>query len=209
LPLKRTVRSTRLMERQTKKRRAPRVVKSDDDDGTRHKTKPESTRNSGEDLDMNDPFRLFMRAPETTKLLTANDESELISKIQDVMKIQKVRNDLQTQFSREPTVVELSSAIGISCRDLQSQIRIGKTSRDKLLYANFRMVIHIAKQFQGRGLGIRDLVQEGSLGLMKSVEKFKPQVGCRFGTYAYWWIRQAIRKALFQHSRTIRLPVMM
>ncbi|KAJ6381748.1 hypothetical protein OIU77_030424 [Salix suchowensis] len=68
------------------------------------------------------------------------------------------------------------------------------------------MVVHIAKRYQNRGLGLQDLLQEGSMGLMKSVEKFKPQVGCRFATYAYWWIRQTITKAIFQNSRTIRLP---
>nr|GMC98825.1 probable receptor-like protein kinase At5g47070 isoform X2 [Ipomoea batatas] len=80
-------------------------------------------------------------------------------------------------------------------------------SREKLINANLRMVVHIAKQYQGRGLSFQDMLQEGSLGLMKSVEKFKPQVGCRFATYAYWWIRQAIKKAIFQHSRAVRLPV--
>lgn len=68
------------------------------------------------------------------------------------------------------------------------------------------MVVHIAKQYQGRGLNLHDLLQAGSMGLLKSVEKFKPQAGCRFASYSYWWIRQSIRKAIFHHSRTIRLP---
>ncbi|XP_047325195.1 RNA polymerase sigma factor sigF, chloroplastic-like [Impatiens glandulifera] len=69
------------------------------------------------------------------------------------------------------------------------------------------MVVHIAKQYQNHDLKLHDLLQEGSMGLLKSVKKFKPQAGCRFAIYAYWWIRQSIRKAIFQHSRTIRLPV--
>ncbi|KAK4396369.1 RNA polymerase sigma factor sigF, chloroplastic [Sesamum angolense] len=117
-----------------------------------------------------------------------------------------MKSRLKVQFSREPTIVEWAAAAGISCQALQSQIHCGNSSRQKLICANFRMVVHIAKQYQGRGLSLQDLLQEGSMGLMRSVEKFKPQAGCRFATYAYWWIRQSIRKALFQHSRTIRLP---
>ena len=75
------------------------------------------------------------------------------------------------------------------------------------LYTNLRMVVHIAKQYQGRGLSLQDLLQLGSMGLIKVLEKSKPQVGCPFATYAYWWIRQTITKSIMPHSRTIRLHV--
>ncbi|KAI3472063.1 hypothetical protein Pfo_028751 [Paulownia fortunei] len=204
VPVQRTVRSTRLLERQTKRRRVPKPKVEVEE--TNHRKKPESHRKFDEGFDPNDPLRLFLWGPETTQLLTAKEESELIVKIQELMKLHEVRSRLQTQFSREPTLVEWAAAVGISCQALQSQVHCGNSSREKLIYANFRLVVHIAKQYQGRGLILQDLLQEGSMGLMRSVEKFKPQVGCRFATYAYWWIRQAIRKAIFQHSRTIRLP---
>ncbi|KAL0347174.1 UNVERIFIED_CONTAM: RNA polymerase sigma factor sigF, chloroplastic, partial [Sesamum calycinum] len=203
VPAQRTVRSTRLVERQMKRRRLPKPKIEVQE--TDHRRKPESHRKLDEGFDPNDPLRLFLRGPETTQLLTAIEESELIVKIQ-LMKLQEVKSRLKVQFSREPTLVEWAAAAGISCQALQSQIHCGNSSRQKLICANFRMVVHIAKQYQGRGLSLQDLLQEGSMGLMRSVEKFKPQAGCRFATYAYWWIRQSIRKALFQHSRTIRLP---
>ncbi|KAL0375062.1 UNVERIFIED_CONTAM: RNA polymerase sigma factor sigF, chloroplastic [Sesamum radiatum] len=204
VPAQRTVRSTRLVERQMKRRRVPKPKIEVQE--TNHRRKPESHRKIDEGFDPNDPLRLFLRGPETTQLLTAKEESELIVKIQDLMKLQEMKSRLKVQFSREPTLVEWAAAAGISCQALQSQIHCGNSSRKKLICANFRMVVHIAKQYQGRGLSLQDLLQEGSMGLMRSVEKFKPQAGCRFATYAYWWIRQSIRKALFQHSRTIRLP---
>lgn len=119
-----------------------------------------------------------------------------------------MKSKLQSQFGREPTLVEWAEAIGLRCSALQAELHSGNSSRDKLIYANLRMVVHIAKQYQSRGLSLQDLLQEGSMGLMKSVERFKPQVGCRFATYAYWWIRQTIRKSIMQHSRTVRLPVL-
>ncbi|KAK4419219.1 RNA polymerase sigma factor sigF, chloroplastic [Sesamum alatum] len=204
VPGQRTVRSTRLVERQMKRRRVPKPKIEVQE--TNHRRKPESHRKMDEGFDPNDPLRLFLRGPETTQLLTAKEESELIVKIQELMKLQEMKSRLKTQFSREPTLVEWAAAAGITCQALKSQIHVGNSSRQKLICANFRMVVHIAKQYQGRGLSFQDLLQEGSMGLMRSVEKFKPQAGCRFATYAYWWIRQAIRKALFQHSRTIRLP---
>ncbi|CAA3029603.1 RNA polymerase sigma factor sigF, chloroplastic [Olea europaea subsp. europaea] len=201
---KRTVRSTRLLERKTKRRRLPKSNLEVQENN--HPGRSEGQRKIGEGFDPNDPLRLFLGEPETRKLLTAKEESELIVKIQELMRLEEVKGQLQTQFSREPTLSEWADAVGLSCQTLQSHLQCGKRSREKLIYANFRMVVHIAKQYQGRGLSLQDLLQEGSMGLMRTVEKFKPQAGCRFATYAYWWIRQAIRKAIFQHSRTIRLP---
>ncbi|GFP83186.1 RNA polymerase sigma factor sigf chloroplastic [Phtheirospermum japonicum] len=204
VPVQRTVRSTRRLERQSKRRKVPKPKVEDHD--TNHRKKPESHRKFNDGFDPNDPLRLFLWAPETTQLLTAKEEFDLIEKIQELMKLNEVKSRLETQFSREPTLIEWAEAVGTSCHDLQSLVHCGNSSRDRLIKANFRMVVHIAKQYQGRGLSLQDLLQEGSMGLMRSVEKFKPQAGCRFATYAYWWIRQSVRKALFQHSRTIRLP---
>ncbi|KAE8666249.1 hypothetical protein F3Y22_tig00112503pilonHSYRG00130 [Hibiscus syriacus] len=118
-----------------------------------------------------------------------------------------VKRKLQSQFGHEPTLDEWAEVMGLNCSALQAELRTRNKSRDKLIYANFRMVVHVAKQYQGRGLNLPDLLQEGSMGLIKSVEKFKPDVGCRFSIYAYWWIRQTIAKSIIQHSITIHLPV--
>ncbi|KAK3226546.1 hypothetical protein Dsin_006408 [Dipteronia sinensis] len=199
-----TVRSTRLLERRSKKRRPSKSEVMVHETYSSRKADVRKKLNEG--FDSNDALRLFLWGPETRQLLTAKEEFELIAQIQDLMKLEKVKSELQSQFGREPTLIEWSEAVGISCRILQSQLHSGNRSREKLINANLRMVVHVAKQFQGRGLNFQDLLQEGSMGLMKSVEKFKPQAGCRFATYAYWWIRQMIRKAIFHHSRTIRLP---
>ncbi|MBA0800727.1 hypothetical protein Gohar_011145 [Gossypium harknessii] len=197
------VRSTRRLERQSKRRRMPSKFMISDTYSSR---KTYVRKNASGSYDPNDPLRLFLRGPETTQLLTAKEESELIVKVQDLMRLEKLKSKLQSQFGREPTLVEWAEAIGLSCSALQAELHNGNRSREKLVYANFRMVVHVAKQYQGRGMNLQDLLQEGSMGLIKSVEKFKPQVGCRFATYSYWWIRQTITKSIVQHSRTIRLP---
>lgn len=131
---------------------------------------------------------MFLWGPETKQLLTVKEESELIVKIQvlcpsclcsyrncfsqsnkesikylvmfqNTMKLQEVKHRLQTQFDREPTLIEWAEAAGLTSRELQSQLRSGKSSRDKLINANLRMVVHIAKQYQGRGLSLQDLLQ--------------------------------------------------
>ncbi|KAK2974735.1 hypothetical protein RJ640_007162 [Escallonia rubra] len=199
----RTVRSTRLLERQIKRRAAKSKVIHE---GTGTSKGADLPRKMSKEYDPNDPLRLFLGLPETRQLLTSKQESGLIVQIQDLMRLEEVKAKLHSHFGREPTLVEWAEAAGLSCRALRSQLHCGNSCREKLIYANFRMVVHVAKQYQGRGLNLQDLLQEGSTGLMRSVEKFKPQAGCRFATYAYWWIRQAVRKAIFQHSRTIRLP---
>ncbi|KAK8496509.1 hypothetical protein V6N13_064207 [Hibiscus sabdariffa] len=198
-----TVRSTRHFERQSKRRRRQSKFTVSDTHSSR---KTNVRKKSTGSFNPNDPLRLFLSGPETTQLLTAKEESELIIQVQDLMRLMNVKSKLQSQFGREPTLVEWAEVVGLSCSALQAELHTGNKSRDKLIYANFRMVVYVAKQYQGRGLNLSDLLQEGSMGLIKSVEKFKPQVGCRFATYAYWWIRQTITKSIIQHSRTIRLP---
>ncbi|CAE6034000.1 unnamed protein product [Arabidopsis arenosa] len=205
LPEKGTiVRSKRQLERRAKNRRAPKSNDVDKEGYVPQKISAKKKFKQGVDTD--DALQLFLWGPETKQLLTAKEEAELISHIQHLLKLEKVKTKLESQNGCEPTIGEWAEAMGLSSPALKSEIHRGRSSREKLITANLRLVVHIAKQYQNRGLNFQDLLQEGSMGLMKSVEKFKPQSGCRFATYAYWWIRQSIRKSIFQNSRTIRLP---
>lgn len=199
------VRSKRLLERHSKKRKFGKNPNNVACEVSRSMT-TDMNKKIGKGLDPNDPLRLFLWGPETKKLLTVKEEKDLFVQIQDLMRLEEVQQRLRLQFDREPTLSEWAEAVGMSCQVLQSCLSSGKRSREKMINANLRLVVHVAKQYGGNGLSMQDLLQEGSRGLMKSLEKYKPKAGCRFPTYAYWWIRQSIRKAIYLNSRVIRLP---
>ncbi|XP_019459368.1 PREDICTED: RNA polymerase sigma factor sigF, chloroplastic isoform X2 [Lupinus angustifolius] len=205
---KKTVRSTRLLERRYKQRKTSKSKVKDEESCIARKKDVlvQEEKKTHEGFEQDDPLRLFLWGPETKKLLTFEEETQLVAHIQDLMRLEEVKTRLQSQFGREPTIAEWADGVGLSCQVLQAKLDFGNRSREKLIQANLRLVVHIAKSYQGRGLSLMDLVQEGSTGLMKSVEKFKPKAGGRFGSYSFLWIRQAIRKAIFRHSKTIRLP---
>nr|AKC88766.1 sigma factor [Erodium gruinum] len=192
-----TVRSTRLQERHSKKRKASKLKGVVNDRNISRRVKAKRKTKKG--LGGNDHFT-SMLASNKTKVLTAKQELEVIAQVQDLLKLEEVKNRLESHFGREPTLAEWSEGVGISPRALQSQIYSGNSSRQKLICANLRLVVHIAKSFLTSGVSIQDLFQAGCIGLMTSVGRFKPQAGCRFSTYAYWWIKQAVRKASYQRS---------
>lgn len=121
-------------------------------------------------------------------LLTAAEEIELAHHVQAAKRLLELPSDQLTPQHRR-------------------QIRMGQRARDRMMAANLRLVVSVAKKYQNQGLELLDLVQEGAIGLERAVDKFDPAMGYKFSTYAYWWIRQGMTRAIDNSARTIRLPI--
>ena len=162
-----------------------------------------------EGISIEDPVRMYLKEIGKVPLLTADQEIDLAQKIE--------AGELATRVlaagkqKKQPHLDKEQEKIleGKSEEDLQEMVAYGEDAKKKLAEANLRLVVSIAKRYVGRGMLFLDLIQEGNLGLIKAVEKFDFRKGFKFSTYATWWIRQAITRAIADQARTIRIPVHM
>jgi RNA polymerase primary sigma factor len=149
------------------------------------------------DFNVDDTVALYLKEISRIPLLTVTEEVKLAKAIERGKKA--ARRLIQAQ----------SQPNGYSLDQLRREVQLGKQARRKLIEANFRLVVSIAKKYIGHGVSFMDLIQEGNIGLIRAVEKFEYRRGFKFSTYATWWIRQAVSRALSDQGRTIRVPVHM
>jgi RNA polymerase primary sigma factor len=140
-------------------------------------------------------------------LLTATDEVTLARRFRVGNHIETHAEKMEESLGRKATVSELARALEIEEDQVAFLIERGKSSKSTLVRANMRLVFHMAKYYRYRGLSYPDLVQEGTFGLMKAVDRYDPDRGFRFSTYASWWIKQSVSRAIAEKSRIVRLPV--
>jgi len=150
-----------------------------------------------------DMVRTYLHEIGRVPLLTHEQEIVYGKQVQKMMTLLAEKEELGSELSLK----EWADHVQLSEIELNRIIKQGERAKQKMIEANLRLVVAIAKKYQKRNMEFLDLIQEGSLGLERGVEKFDPTRGYKFSTYAYWWIRQAITRAIAQQARTIRLPI--
>ena len=149
-----------------------------------------------------DSVRSYLRDIGRIPLLEHEEEIMLGRKVQRLMEIKAAET-----LVKPKTKEDLAGVLGISLKELKRNLRDGEKAKDKMVTANLRLVVSVAKKYTKRNMELLDIIQEGTIGLVRGVEKFDPTRGYKFSTYAYWWIRQGITRAIAEKSRAIRLPI--
>lgn len=185
-------------------------------------TKKKAAKRKAKPLYTTDAVRAYLHEIGRVPLLSHEDEIVLGKQVQKLMALLTIRDEMVSAIAdsdnsgnssdSKAEKVDISSAdwakaANMTEAELKNHLRRGERAKHKMIEANLRLVVAVAKKYQKRNLEFLDLIQEGTLGLERGVEKFDPMKGYKFSTYAYWWIRQAITRAIAQQARTIRLPI--
>ena len=148
-----------------------------------------------------DSVRSYLRDIGRIPLLEHDEEILLGRQVQRMMVLKEMKKELQLNEEG------LADAMDITQKQIKKELRDGERAKDKMVTANLRLVVSVAKKYTKRNMELLDIIQEGTIGLVRGVEKFDPGRGYKFSTYAYWWIRQGITRAIAEKSRAIRLPI--
>ncbi|MBD2423739.1 RpoD/SigA family RNA polymerase sigma factor [Cyanobium sp. FACHB-13342] len=154
-----------------------------------------------------DLVRSYLRDIGRVPLLTHEQEITLGRQVQELVALEELEGELESRMGSKPSQAELAQAAGLSAPLLKKRLQAGRRAKERMVAANLRLVVSVAKKYTRRNMELLDLIQEGTIGLVRGVEKFDPTRGYKFSTYAYWWIRQGITRAIAEKSRTIRLPI--
>ena len=154
-----------------------------------------------------DSIRVYLQEIGRIRLLRPDEEIELARKIADLLELEEKAAEFEADKGHYPDTKEWAALFEMPVIKFRRRLMLGRRAKEKMVQSNLRLVVSIAKKYMNRGLSFQDLIQEGSLGLIRAAEKFDHEKGYKFSTYATWWIRQAITRAIADQSRTIRLPV--
>jgi RNA polymerase nonessential primary-like sigma factor len=148
-----------------------------------------------------DSVRSYLRDIGRIPLLEHDEEILLGRQVQRMMVLKEMKKELELDTEG------LAGAMDLTEKQIRKEMRDGERAKDKMVTANLRLVVSVAKKYTKRNMELLDIIQEGTIGLVRGVEKFDPGRGYKFSTYAYWWIRQGITRAIAEKSRAIRLPI--
>jgi len=154
-----------------------------------------------------DLVRSYLRDIGRVPLLSHEQEITLGRQVQEYMEVERAELEIIELTGDKPSIDELSTKLNLSNSIVKKRLRAGQRAKERMVAANLRLVVSVAKKYTKRNMELLDLIQEGTIGLVRGVEKFDPARGYKFSTYAYWWIRQGMTRAIDNSARTIRLPI--
>ena len=168
------------------------------------KTTAVAAARSVSDIDL---VRSYLRDIGRVPLLSHEQEITLGRQVQDLMVLENIESEIESDLGEKPEISLFAEKVGLSIIQLKKKLKSGRRAKERMVAANLRLVVSVAKKYTKRNMELLDLIQEGTIGLVRGVEKFDPTRGYKFSTYAYWWIRQGITRAIAEKSRSIRLPI--